>query len=86
VVLLDVQNNKNLTFNSLSSCAEYLTSIGIKSTSYILKSRINSGKEYKGYFVKWDEYQVFVHARANSISGAPPPFFMEKKKGGGGGD
>ena len=67
VALLDVQSKNSLTFNSLNSCAEYLTSIGIKTTSHTLKSRILSGKEYKGYFLKWDE-QIFVHGKANSIS------------------
>lgn len=51
VALLVLESNKTLTFKSLKSCSEYLTSIGLSVTSHTLKSRIASGEEYKGHLV-----------------------------------
>lgn len=68
VALLETKTNKKLTFKSLSLCAKYLESIGLKSTTHTLKSRILSGKDLKGYLVSWDKDQTFIHAKANPIS------------------
>lgn len=68
VVLLDVKDNKTLSFKSLSACAEYFRGLGLKTTGNTLKSRLDSGIEYNGYIVKWDEDQTSVHNRAKYIS------------------
>ena len=68
VVLLDVKNNKTLTFNSLSVCAKFFRTIGFKTTGNTLRSCITSGRVYNGHTVKWDEDQTNLHNRANTIS------------------
>jgi len=68
VALFNKSNNKTSTFRSLSACAKYLTSIGLKTTGHTLKSRLVSGEEFEGYLVKWDLDQNYVHHKANSVS------------------
>ena len=68
VVLLDVKTNKTLSFKSLTACAEYFRNLGFKPTGNTLKSRIETGNEYNGYIVKWNEDQTFVHNRAKVLS------------------
>jgi hypothetical protein len=57
-----------LYFKSLTACAEYFRNLGFKPTGNTLKSRIETGSEYNGYIVKWDDDQTFVHSRAKVLS------------------
>jgi hypothetical protein len=68
VLLLDVKNNKPLTFKSLSACAEFFRGLGYKTIGNTLRSRIETGREYNGYVVKWDEDKTTVHSRAKAVS------------------
>jgi hypothetical protein len=68
VALFNKSNNKTIMFKSLNACAEYLTSIGLKTTGPTLKSRIVSGMEFNGYLVERVETPAYAHSRANPIS------------------
>lgn len=68
VTLLNTKTNETLNFKSLSLCAKYLVSIGIKITGSTLKSHIINGSQIYEYIIKWNKNITYIHGKANPIS------------------